>query len=148
MQQIAATNRIVAEALKTHKNPERALEIEFSVVDLAAKNGWNSGIVKRELKNLQWRLGRGKFNGKYEKSGVLVEFSELAFHFMTLKGQTDEDLEEVLDFLFGKTLMREKAELSSLFRAYRAFTDFTGSENAVKLATQMALIEHILARQF
>jgi len=128
LQQLAAMNRIVAEALKTHKHPERASEIEFSVVELAAKNGWSSGIVKRELKNLQWRLG----NGRYEKSGVLVEFSDLAFHFMALRGLTDEDLEEVLDFLYSKTLTREKAELSSLYRAYRAFSAVAQSRDSSK----------------
>jgi hypothetical protein len=47
------------------------MEMEFSVVELAARNGWESGIVKRELKNLQWKLGAGKV----EKSGILVSMS-------------------------------------------------------------------------
>lgn len=28
--------------------------IEFSVVDVAAAIGWNSGVVKYQLKNLEW----------------------------------------------------------------------------------------------
>ena len=28
--------------------------IEFSVVDIAAAIGWNSGVVKYQLKNLEW----------------------------------------------------------------------------------------------
>jgi hypothetical protein len=57
---LAATNRIVMEALKTQTNPTRTNEINFSVVDLAAQQGWESAIVKRELKNLQWQVGGGK----------------------------------------------------------------------------------------
>jgi hypothetical protein len=60
LQQLAASNRIIAEALKTAKNPERATEIEFPVVDLAARHGWDSGVVKRHLKDLQFQMNGGR----------------------------------------------------------------------------------------
>jgi hypothetical protein len=124
---LAATNRIVAEALKTQKNWERAAEIQFSVVDLAAQQGWESAVVKRELKNLQWQVGN---NSKIEKSGILVEFCDLAFHFMALRNLGEDDLEEVLDFLYSKIVNREKSELASLFRAHRAFTTVAQSRDS------------------
>ena len=33
--------------------------IEFPVIKVASDNGWDSGIVKRELKNLQWTTFEG-----------------------------------------------------------------------------------------
>ena len=39
--------------------------------------GWTSAVVKKELKNLEWTQGPVG----WRKSGVLVEFSDLAFHF-------------------------------------------------------------------
>lgn len=40
---------------KTFK--EDANIIEFSVIDIAAGIGWNSGVVKYQLKNLEWMQG-------------------------------------------------------------------------------------------
>ena len=60
----------------------------------------------------------------------MVEFSDLAFHFRALKGLDDDALEEVLDFLFGKTVTREKAELASLFRAHRAYSTVAQSRDS------------------
>ena len=42
---------------------------QFSVVDVAAQQGWESSVVKRELKNLQWQIGN---RGEPEKSGIMV----------------------------------------------------------------------------
>jgi ATP-dependent DNA helicase Q4 len=33
-------------------------KIEFPVVEIASLIGWDSGIVKRNLKNLEWTKGR------------------------------------------------------------------------------------------
>ena len=126
--QLAQTNRIIAEALKLQKNPNRVVEMEFPVMDLSVRNGWDSGIVKRELKNLQWQNS----NGKIEKSGLMVEFSDLAFHFVALANLSDDDLEEILEFLVNKTSKREQSELSSLFHAYRAFSSVAQSRNSTK----------------
>ena len=39
--------------------------------------GWHSAVVKKELKNLEWSHSAAG----WRKTGVLVEFSDLAFHF-------------------------------------------------------------------
>lgn len=31
--------------------------IEFPVVDIASAIGWDSGVVKSHLKNLEWKIG-------------------------------------------------------------------------------------------
>ena len=54
-----------------------ASSVEFPVVEVSARMNWKSGVVKKELKNLEWTQGPVG----WRKSGVLVEFSDLAFHF-------------------------------------------------------------------
>ena len=54
-----------------------ASSVEFQVVEVAARMNWSSAVVKKELKNLEWQSsGSG-----WKKTGVVVEFSDLAFHF-------------------------------------------------------------------
>lgn len=51
----------LAMALALHgiKNDEKDENIfEFPVVDIAAAMGWDSGIVKHKLKNLEWIFGK------------------------------------------------------------------------------------------
>ena len=64
-----------------------ASSVEFGVVNVAATMDWSSAIVKKELKNLEWSsTGSG-----WKKTGVLVEFSDLAFHFFSDIGLTEEE---------------------------------------------------------
>lgn len=44
----------IALEIKKGTFKEDANIIEFSVVDIAAAIGWNSGVVKYQLKNLEW----------------------------------------------------------------------------------------------
>lgn len=50
--------------------------IEFSVTDIAAGIGWNSGVVKYQLKDLEWVKGKRRilFNAS---SPLIVSFSFL-----------------------------------------------------------------------
>lgn len=47
----------IALAIKNKTFNEMDNTIEFSVVDVAAAIGWNSGVVKHQLKNLEWIQG-------------------------------------------------------------------------------------------
>lgn len=47
----------IALEIKQDKFKDDANIIEFSVVDIAAAIGWNSGVVKYQLKNLEWIEG-------------------------------------------------------------------------------------------
>lgn len=46
----------MAIALQKEKNKFRDTDtyLEFNVIEAAATVGWNSGVVKKELKNLEW----------------------------------------------------------------------------------------------
>ena len=71
-------------------NEEKALVGAFSVITnhrmellrqeshlFDVRMGWHSAVVKKELKNLEWSHSAAG----WRKTGVLVEFSDLAFHF-------------------------------------------------------------------
>ena len=95
-----------------------ASSVEFGVVNVAATMDWSSAIVKKELKNLEWSsTGSGE-----KKTGVLVEFSDLAFHFFSDIGLTEEEQDELLDWLHAQVESRERAELSGLSRLAKAFS--------------------------
>lgn len=40
---------------------ENSSTIEFPVVDVASAIGWDSGVVKSHLKNLEWKTGRSSY---------------------------------------------------------------------------------------
>lgn len=92
--------------------------LTFPVVDLSASFGRPSAEVKRELKQLSWQVAT--VTGGYRKTGILVEFQDLAFHFMAVGGLTQEEFDEVLDFLHGRVLAQEKKELAQLKEFYYA----------------------------
>lgn len=109
----------IAVARKKGEEFDKSAQIEFPVVEVSATMGWDSGTVKRELKNLQWSQGLG---GRWQKSGVLVEMSNLAFHFEALKGLSVEDRDHLKNFLYTRVLNQERAELHSLARIFRSFS--------------------------
>lgn len=47
----------IAQDMKRGKNHENSGFIEFPVIDVAATIGWDSGVVKSHLKNLEWTKG-------------------------------------------------------------------------------------------
>ena len=94
--------------------------IEFPVVQVAANSGWESGVVKRELKNLQWTSYDGS-DGKMKQSGILVEFSELALHFEMNRDPSEADLEDIQNYLYKRSVAREMAELENLKGLSNAF---------------------------
>ena len=97
---------------------EAASSVEFHVVDVSARMGWDSAIVKKELKNLEWTSG---LTG-WKKSGVMVEFSDLGFHFHAKTGLTEPEMDSVLEELYRKVETRERTELWGLVRLGKAFT--------------------------
>ncbi|XP_053310854.1 ATP-dependent DNA helicase Q4 isoform X2 [Spea bombifrons] len=95
--------------------------VEFNVVELADTMGWEIIPVKRALRDLQWTQKKpGVFSGT-GKSGVLVEFSKLSFHFRSFGDLADRELEEICDFLHQKVTSRERTALLQLTSCYHAF---------------------------
>lgn len=48
----------IALDLKKGVSHQDSTSIEFHVVDIASAIGWNSGVVKHQLKNLEWTTGK------------------------------------------------------------------------------------------
>lgn len=47
----------IALDIKEGNSQANATMFEFNVVDIASAIGWNSGVVKHQLKNLEWTAG-------------------------------------------------------------------------------------------
>jgi len=91
--------------------------IEFPVVDVSAEMGWNSSLVKKELKNLEWK----STSSGWKKTGVIVEFSNLSFHLEARTGIREEMLDQLQDQLYERSRNQEFSEISNLLRLHRAF---------------------------
>ncbi len=57
-------------------------------------------------------------SGRARKSGVLVELEDLSFHFRSPGDLTDEELDQVTDFLAERMETQEASELFQLCRFY------------------------------
>eukprot|EP00092_Neocalanus_flemingeri_P040667 GFUD01044278.1.p1 GENE.GFUD01044278.1~~GFUD01044278.1.p1 ORF type:complete len:1538 (+),score=567.86 GFUD01044278.1:263-4615(+) len=96
---------------------QAASSVEFQVVEVSARMNWQSAIVKKELKNLEW----SSTPTGWKKTGVNVEFSDLAFHFSAATGLEEGQLDELLEELYTRVENREKTELWGLTRLAKAF---------------------------
>lgn len=47
----------IALDMKNGISHDESVMVEFPVVDIAAAIGWDSGVVKSHLKNLEWQTG-------------------------------------------------------------------------------------------
>ncbi|KAF7210978.1 transcript variant X2 [Nothobranchius furzeri] len=95
---------------------ERFNEVEFDVVEVADTMGWQLPVVKRGLRQLQWSTDRGG-----GRSGVLVEFSSLSFHFRSYGDLSDEEMDRVCHFLHGRVQDQERTQLFQLTACFKAF---------------------------
>lgn len=48
----------IAQQLKEGSFKEETNSIEFNVIEVASAIGWDSGVVKRHLKELEWTIGK------------------------------------------------------------------------------------------
>lgn len=85
--------------------------LQFPVVEVSDCMGWDSGPVKRELRLLQWSMGAAGA----KKTGVIVSFTDLAFHVRSCGDVSDSELDDLLDYLHGRVTRQERAELAQLF---------------------------------
>ena len=116
---VAQKSPPVAAAVALEKKRGRCLDktaqFDFPVVSVAAAMGWESGTVKRELKRLEWTTD----GARWKRSGVLVELTDLAFHFEALRGLSEAQRDHLKNFLFGRVDRQERRELHSLTRIFR-----------------------------
>ncbi|XP_075776069.1 ATP-dependent DNA helicase Q4 isoform X2 [Pelodiscus sinensis] len=98
-----------------------ASSVEFDVIALSDSMGWEVLPVKRALRQLQWSTQLQKGCRGAGKSGVLVEFSDLAFHLRSYGDLTDQELDSVCSFLHRRVTAREATALCQLQACFRAF---------------------------
>ncbi|XP_005086063.2 ATP-dependent DNA helicase Q4 isoform X2 [Mesocricetus auratus] len=93
--------------------------LDFDMVELADSMGWELASVRRALHQLRWDQEPKK--GAPRGTGVLVEFSELAFHVHSPGDLTDEEKDQICDFLYSRVQTREHKALAHLHQISKAF---------------------------
>jgi ATP-dependent DNA helicase Q4 len=108
----------IALDLKKNISHEQSTFIEFDVVDVAAAIGWDSGVVKYQLKNLEWTTE----HGLPKRSTISVSFFDLGFRVRAPGDLTDEELDATLDMLYDRVSKQEQAQLLQLQCVSEALT--------------------------
>ncbi|XP_053916305.1 ATP-dependent DNA helicase Q4 isoform X2 [Cuculus canorus] len=104
------------------RDHSHASSVEFDVVSLSDSMGWEVALVKRALRQLQWDPCLRQDGGNSErKSGILVEFGGLSFHFHAYGDLSDQELDSISNFLHQRVVAREKAALGQLRSCFQAF---------------------------
>ena len=89
---------------------ENSSTIEFPVVDVASAIGWDSGVVKSHLKNLEWKT----VNGASKRSAISVRYDRLGLRVKAPGDLTDVELDEALDALVSRAQSQETSALQQL----------------------------------
>ncbi|EEC19777.1 rothmund-thomson syndrome DNA helicase recq4, putative, partial [Ixodes scapularis] len=117
LRSVASKNAPVAAAMALARQKgeydEDSNSLSFAVVDVASYMGWDSKLVKKDLKNLEWDNSL--------KSGVIVEFSDLSFHLSVAADLSEEDRDDLLDYLYNRVNKQERMELQRLKQVHAAF---------------------------
>ncbi|KAG5869669.1 hypothetical protein JTB14_035596 [Gonioctena quinquepunctata] len=102
----------LAMALALHKQEDGEDQnvLEFPVVDVAAAIGWESGICKHKLKNLEWIT----VNNQQRRSNISVQFSDLGFRLFAPGNLSEDHLDEALDNLYNRVVNQEQTALLQL----------------------------------
>ncbi|XP_055608011.1 ATP-dependent DNA helicase Q4 isoform X2 [Uranotaenia lowii] len=100
----------VALDLKKGVSHDTSTFLEFPVIDVAAAIGWDSGVVKFQLKNLEWTVE----NNVRKRSPITVVFYDLGFRIRAPGDLSDDELDSNLDSLYARVTSQEKAQLIQL----------------------------------
>ncbi|KRT81948.1 helicase, partial [Oryctes borbonicus] len=108
----------MALALYSDKQGNKENIFEFPVVDVASAMGWDSGICKHKLKNLEWIA----VNGQPKRSCLSIEFSNLGFRLLAPGNLSDTQLDDTLDYLYQRVVEQEKMCLMQLRALHSTLT--------------------------
>ncbi|XP_062542516.1 ATP-dependent DNA helicase Q4 [Armigeres subalbatus] len=100
----------IALELKKGGTSSSSTFIEFPVIDVASAIGWDSGVVKFQLKNLEWTIE----NNSRKRTPISVSFSDLGFRIRAPGDLTDDELDQTLDTLYERVTSQERAQLIQL----------------------------------
>lgn len=109
----------MAYLIESKKDPDilKQSVLEFNVIEVAAAVGWESGMTKYHLKNLEW-ITEG---GSSKRSHLKVEFSTLGFRIKARGDLSPSELDSILDDLHESVVFQEKARLYQLEECNKAF---------------------------
>nr|KAF6395917.1 RecQ like helicase 4 [Molossus molossus] len=93
--------------------------VELDMVKLVDSMGWELAPVQKALRQLQW--DPEPRTGVPRGTGVLVEFSELAFHLHSPGDLTAQEKDQICDFLYDRVQAREREALACLHLVFQAF---------------------------
>ncbi|KAG4075057.1 hypothetical protein HA402_008122 [Bradysia odoriphaga] len=108
----------IALDLKKGISHAESTSIEFNVIEVAAAIGWDSGVVKYQLKNLEWT----SVNGKPKRSAVSVQFKNLGFRIRSRGDLTDDELDATLNDLYSRVVLQEKSQLAQLNNVFHGLS--------------------------
>ncbi|XP_059477088.1 ATP-dependent DNA helicase Q4 [Neocloeon triangulifer] len=103
---------------KSGKSHEKSTSIEFPVIDVAAAIGWESGQVKRQLKELEWK----KVNGQNRRTQLVVQLLHPGLRVKAKGSLPPEELDRVLDWLSEKVERQERSKLLQLEALFTALS--------------------------
>ncbi|XP_045495825.1 ATP-dependent DNA helicase Q4 [Colias croceus] len=102
---------------KRNANVTKQSVLEFNVIEVAAAIGWESGMSKYHLKNLEWTVK----DGVSKRSFLKVEFHTLGFRIKAPGDLNSSELDEVLDDLHKIVHGQEKKMLHQLEEIHNSF---------------------------
>ncbi|CAH0547339.1 unnamed protein product [Brassicogethes aeneus] len=114
----------LAMALALHKKIENEdpNTLEFPIIDIASAIGWESGICKHKLKNLEWTT----VNNQPKRSSLSVVFSNLGFRLLAPGNLDDDQLDEALDSLYTRVVDQERMALLQLRAVHETLVEVAG----------------------
>ncbi|XP_041987542.1 ATP-dependent DNA helicase Q4 [Aricia agestis] len=92
--------------------------LEFNIIEVAAAVGWDSGMAKYHLKNLEWT----STGGVPQRSHLKVEFNTLGFRIKAPGDLSAAELDSMLDDLHANVILQEKVMLYQLEEITKSFT--------------------------
>lgn len=102
-QRVPIVTAAVAYARKRGEFKRNTSCLTFPIVKIVDEMGWDLEPVRRELYGLQWNEGlrlAGETGLSTGHSGIIVEFTDLAFHVRALGDLSGDDRDEVSDYDF------------------------------------------------
>ncbi|XP_055527731.1 ATP-dependent DNA helicase Q4 [Wyeomyia smithii] len=139
----------IALDLRKGNSNDAATFIEFHVIDVAAAIGWDSGVVKFQLKNLEWVVEKNV----RKRSPISVSFFDLGFRMRAPGDLSDDELDTNLDSLYRRVTNQEKTQLIQLQCVFDAlssvaFPSYVSVGNTEKLAEPSNKLKTIIRAYF
>ncbi|XP_023228255.1 ATP-dependent DNA helicase Q4-like [Centruroides sculpturatus] len=122
-------------------NKDKLNQVKFSVIEIAAEMDWDSKLIIKALKKLEWDNENSEKNNK--KTGIIVKFSDLSFHIRIKCNLNESKKDELLEFLYNKVIEQERYELNKLQKLHSLFNSVSfptitfNSEQSTELKTHL-----------